>query len=198
MSLTELIVDSGINDAIARKLNEKGKLSKKAIASGIINNIRKTIIRDQLTDPRFYAEMSKLLEDLIKQNRDDAISYEAFLKQAEEIVNRMAKKDTVAGVPARLHGKPGAIVIYNNLIDILADSTDITPITVHEEGPVEQERRAELALKIDQAMREHAPAGWKGDEAREKQVLNVLFPIMSRNREATQAIFEIVKNQPGY
>jgi hypothetical protein len=44
---------------------------KNAIAEGIINNVRKTIIRDQLTDPRFYEQMSKLLDDLIKQSRDD-------------------------------------------------------------------------------------------------------------------------------
>jgi type I restriction enzyme R subunit len=54
LSLTELIVKTGIHDAIARKLNQKGKLSKNAIAECIINNVRKTIIRDQLTDPRFY------------------------------------------------------------------------------------------------------------------------------------------------
>jgi type I restriction enzyme, R subunit len=43
--LTELIIETGIHDAIARKLNEKGKLSRNAIAEGIINNVRKTIIR---------------------------------------------------------------------------------------------------------------------------------------------------------
>ena len=69
MSLTELIIETGIHDAIARKLNEKGTLSKNAIAEGIINNVRKTIIREQLTDPQFYEQMSKLLDDLIKQNR---------------------------------------------------------------------------------------------------------------------------------
>jgi hypothetical protein len=62
----------------------------------------------------------------------------------------------------------------------------------------ELEERAALALRIDRAMREHAPAGWKGDETREKQVLNALFPILSRNRQATLAVFEIIKNQPGY
>src|SRR5690606_10021036 len=34
MSLTELIIETGIHDAIARKLNEKGKLSRNAIAKG--------------------------------------------------------------------------------------------------------------------------------------------------------------------
>ena len=55
-----------------------------------------------------------------------------------------------------------------------------------------------LALKIDQVMREQAPAGWKGDQAREAQVQNALFPLLDRNREATRALFELVKNQPGY
>ena len=194
LSLTELIVETGIHDAIARKLNQKGKLSKNAIAEGIINNVRKIIVRNELTDPRFYAEMSKLLDDLIKQSRTDAAAYEAFLKKAEELVKRMAKKDSITGVPAVLHGKPEAIVLFTNLPDILAGSSAV----VKEESPIEIEERAALALKLDQAMREHAPAGWKGDDTREKQVLNAIFPIMSRDRKATLAIFEIIKNQPGY
>ncbi|WP_425915188.1 YgjP-like metallopeptidase domain-containing protein [Pseudomonas sp. GWSMS-1] len=77
-SLVELIIQTGVHDAIAKKLNAKGNLSKDAIAEGIINNVRKTIIREQLTDPRFYEGMSRLLEDLIKQSRDDAAAYEEF------------------------------------------------------------------------------------------------------------------------
>jgi len=189
LSLTELIIETGIHDAIARKLNEKGNLSKNAIAEGIINNVRKTIIRDQLTDPRFYAEMSKLLDDLIQQSREDAAAYEAFLKKAEELVKRTARKDPGPGVPAVLHGKSEAIVLFNNLASIPATSFQC---------PAGDDAKTKLALELDQAMREHAPAGWKGDDTREKQVRNALFPIMARDREATQAIFEIIKNQPGY
>jgi type I restriction enzyme R subunit len=69
LSITELIIETGIHDAIARKLNDKGKLSKNAIAEGIINNVRKTIIRDQLTDPRFYEEMSSC--SMISSSRDE-------------------------------------------------------------------------------------------------------------------------------
>lgn len=47
-------------------------------------------------------------------------------------------------------------------------------------------------------MRENAPAGWYGDDAREAQVVNALFPILERDRTATEAVFEIVKNQPSY
>jgi type I restriction enzyme R subunit len=188
LSLTELIIETGIHDAIARKLNEKGKFSRNAIAEGIINNVRKTIIRNQLTDPRFYAEMSKLLDDLIKQSRADTAAYEAFLKKAEDLVRRMAQKDA-GSHPAMLNGYPGAIVLFNNLASI--------PTTIFR-CPADEDAKAMLALQLDLAMRENAPAGWRGDDPREKQVLNALFPIMSRDRQATQAVFEIIKNQPGY
>ena len=197
MSLTELIIETGIHDAIARKLNEKGTLSKNAIAEGIINNVRKTIIREQLTDPQFYEQMSKLLDDLIKQNRAAASAYEAFLRKAEALVKRLAGKQSDAGVPVALHGKREATVIYNNLPRILeagrAETAGVAePSADYGDGLVT------LALEIDRVMRERAPAGWKGDQAREAQVLNALFPLLGRDREATRALFELIKNQPGY
>ena len=197
MSLTELIIETGIHDAIARKLNQKGKLSNNAIAEGIINNVRKTIIRDQLTDPKFYEEISKLLEDLIKQKRDDAESYEKFLKQAEELVKKMVGKTPSSGVPPVLHGKPEATVIFNNLPSILADPDSSV---IKEDGPIEIQIHAALALEIDLTMREKAPAGWKEDidGPRGRQVLNALYPLMEKNKAATQRLFDIIKNQPGY
>jgi len=189
LTLTDLIIKTGIHDAIAKKLNEKGKLSNNAIAEGIINNVRKTIIRDQLTDPKFYEQMSKLLDDLIKQNRADAAAYEEFLRRAEELVKRLAQQQPDAGVPAVLHGKTEATKPYNNLASIPATTFQC---------PAGDDEQAELALKIDRIVRENAPAGWKGDETRERQVLNALFPILNRDRDATAALFEIIKNQPGY
>ena len=188
LSLTELIIETGIHDAIARKLNQKGKLSKNSVAEAIINNVRKTIIRDQLTDPKFYEEMSKLLDDLIQQSREDTKAYEKFLKDAESLVRRMAKKDA-GGHPHVLNGHPEAIVLFNNLASLPAKTFQC---------PADAEERAKLSLEIDLAMRERAPAGWKGDDTREKQVLNALFPLMAKDRTATQAIFEIIKNQRGY
>jgi type I restriction enzyme R subunit len=140
--------------------------------------------------------MSLLLDDLIQQSRADAAAYEEFLRKAEALVRRMAAKHPEAGIPAALHGKPEASVIYNNLPQILADAASASAVA--EPGPDADEKRLTLALEIDQTMRERAPAGWKGDQAREAQVLNALFPLLDRNREATLALFELVRNQPGY
>jgi type I restriction enzyme R subunit len=97
-------------------------------------------------------------------------------------------------VPPALHGKPEAIVLFNNLPEILANRSSASL----NDGLTEQAAMVALALNIDQVMREHAPAGWKGDETREKQVLNALFPLLFKDRTVTMAAFEIIKNQPGY
>jgi type I restriction enzyme, R subunit len=195
LSLTELIVKTDIHDAIAKKMNEKS-LSRNAIAEGIINNVRKTIIRDQLTDPMFYEEMSKLLDDLIKQKRSDTESYEQFLKKAEALAKRLANGRSDNEVPAALHGNKEATVLYNNLPSVLAASAPQG--TAAEQSPVVGYECLDLAMKLDKAIRDQAPAGWKGDSAKEAQVLNAIFPIMKKNAAATRGIFEIIKNQSGY
>jgi type I restriction enzyme R subunit len=80
-------------------------------------------------------------------------------------------------------------VLFNNLATIPATSFQC---------PEDDEAKAEVAMELDRAMSEKAPSGWKGDDTREKQVLNNLYPIMKRDREATMAIFEIIQKQPGY
>ncbi|HEY1122814.1 MAG TPA: hypothetical protein VGE67_14485, partial [Haloferula sp.] len=188
LTLTELIVETGIHDAIAKKLNEKGKLTKNAIAEGIINNLRKTIIRDQLADPKFYEQMSKLRVDLIQMRRQSTEDYEAFLKQAEGLAQRLVKK-TGGDYPAILHGKPEAIVLFRNLPGLPSSTFSC---------PEDPEERAQLALTIDQAMRNQAPAGWKGDKAKESIVKNFLHKLMAKDGPATLALFDIVTNQAGY
>ena len=145
-------------------------------------------------DPATYSVkpariVDRVLDDLIKQSRADAAAYEEFLRKAEELVKRLAARQPEAGVPAVLHGKHEAVVLFNNLGSIAASTFQC---------PANDDDKAALALRIDLAVRERAPAGWKGDQAREAQVLNALFPILDRDREATRALFEIIENQPGY
>ncbi|VVE10285.1 Type-1 restriction enzyme R protein [Pandoraea communis] len=199
LSLTELIIETGIHNAIAKRLNEKGKLSKNAIAETIINNVRKTIIRDRLTDPRFYEQMSKLLDDLIQQSREGTEAYESFLSKAEDILKKHRAKQHDIDEPAMLRGNAGALVIYRNLPDII--SGDVLP---NADGVIKEPQAdygdplALMALKIDRLMCDEAPAGWRGDEAKERIVQNFLHPLTGKNREATLKLFDLLRNQPGY
>ena len=200
--LLDLIVKTGVHDAIARKLNPTGTLSRNGIAEGIINNVRKTIIRDQLTDPRFYELMSALLEDLIRRSREEAAEYEAFLHAAYELACQLVERRAGDAVPRPLAGNHEATVIWRNLSTIL-NLVPASPGTVAEapgryEVTHNEAELVELALSIDLAVRTGAPAGWRGDQARESQVKNALHQLTNRNGTATMALFELVKNQPGY
>ena len=70
MGLLELIVKTGIADAIAARLGEV-KDNKNAVAETIENNVRSKIIKEHLNDPAYYDRMSKLLGELITLIEDD-------------------------------------------------------------------------------------------------------------------------------
>ena len=88
------------------------------------------------------------------------------------------------------------MIIYNNLPDILSHAA--SPLIAAEPQVEYGDKLVHLALEIDTVMREMAPAGWRGDDTREKQVLNALYPIIQRDRAATTALFELLKNMKGY
>lgn len=197
--LLDLIVKTGMHDAIAQKFNERQRASKSSVASSIINNIRKVINKEQLSDPRFYDKMSVLLDDLIEMNKESTEAYAEFLKKAEELVRKMKDEDNDdSSVPHKLIGKPGAIMVFNNLPDIVPVFTQDPAWSIDEPDNDYNSNYTHLALEIDQAMKEYAPAGWRGDDARENVVKNALFPIMERDRDSTIRLFELLKNANHY
>lgn len=143
--------------------------------------------------------MSKLLDDLIQQSRESTEAYEVFLRNAEALVKKLHEKQHDSDEPAILHGNASALVIYRNLPDIISgDALPDDGRVVKDPGADYGEPLAFLALKIDRLMRDEAPAGWRGDEAKERIVQNALYPLTGRNREATLKLFDLLKNQPGY
>jgi type I restriction enzyme R subunit len=191
LSLAELIVKLGIAEAV-QTINKKGRLSPKSIAEGIINNLRIVIIRERLTDPQFYEQMSVLLNDLIAQRRESTEEYKEFLRKAGELAKKAVAKSGGGDLPPELVDKPGAQYLFRNLPKALAPSHAIA-----EPGGSSGATYLALAIAIDLAMREGAPAGWRGDQPKEAQVKNVLFPLLGHNRDQTIAVFELIKNSQG-
>jgi len=75
----------------------------------------------------------------------------SFLRKAEDLVKRLAAKQPEAGIPAALHGKTEAIVIYNNLPDILAAAGG-APFVAAEPHTEYVDERLALALEIDRTL----------------------------------------------
>jgi len=80
MSLLELIVNTGIAEAIAQRL---GVLqgNKNAVAETIENNVRSKIIKEHLHDPAYYEKMSALLDEIIAARKAKAMEYEDYLQR---------------------------------------------------------------------------------------------------------------------
>ena len=88
MTLLELIVKSGIADAITC-MPDDIKGNKDAVAETIANNVRSKIIKEHLNDPAFFNKMSSLLDEIIKDLKAKRLDYEAYLKQIAELANQV-------------------------------------------------------------------------------------------------------------
>jgi type I restriction enzyme, R subunit len=171
LSLVALIVKTGIAEAITSQLGRL-KGNQNAIAETIENNVRKTIIREQLTDPAFYERMSALLAEIISARKAKAIAYEEYLKRIAELVKR-AEAGHAEDTPKALD-TPGKRALYNNL-----------------------NRDESLALNVDAAIRNRRPDGWRGVQSREQVIKRALYDTLGDEAEV-ERIFPIIKAQWEY
>ena len=113
MGLLELIVKTGIADAIATQLGGL-KGNKNAIAETIENNVRSKIIKEHLNDPAYYEKMSALLDEIIAARKAKAIEYEEYLKQIAELAKQV-EAGQADDTPEPLKNSPALRALYNNL-----------------------------------------------------------------------------------
>ncbi|MGD0868064.1 MAG: hypothetical protein ABSB88_00825 [Bryobacteraceae bacterium] len=171
MSLLELIVKTGIADAINR-LPDGIRSDRGAIAETIENNVRRKIIKEHLNDPAFYDKMSALLDEIIAALRARAIEYEEYLKRIAELAKRV-EAGHAGDSPAEID-TPARRALYNNL---------------------HQDR--DLALKVDAAVRQNRPDSWRGVQPREMVVKKAIFDVLN-DVDEVERIFLIVKQQREY
>ncbi len=185
LSLVQLIVKSGIANAIATRLG--GLRNDAAIAETIENNVRRKIIEEQLTDPAYYEKMSTLLDEIIAARKARAIEYEEYLKRIAELARRV---DTGAGedTPSELRDRPALRALYNNLKD--GGQTAGTRVS-------EPSVTLQLALKVDEAVRRARFDAWRGIQAREQMIKRALYGVL-KNEAEVERVFLIVKAQKEY
>ena len=193
MSLLDIISNEGVAAAIGT-LPKRIKDNEGAVAETIENNVRKKIIKDQYLDPAFFDEMSKLLDELIKQRKANALSYEDYLKKIAELA-KQANKGHSDDAPKAINS-PGKRALYNNL-----------------------EKDESLVILLDKTMNTNNPADWRGNLAKENVVKSNIYQSLVKNLERegptpeelvaeppngyglpkkVEKIFEIIKGQQEY
>ncbi|MDF1612298.1 type I restriction endonuclease subunit R [Stygiobacter electus] len=170
-SLLEIIVNSGIADAI-KNLPKGIKENKQAVQETIENNVRQRIIKEYWIDPAYFEEMSKLLDEIIMQRRNEAIEYENYLKKVTLLAQKVCNRKSES-LPSGIQTN-AQIALYNNL-----------------------NKDEELALKIDEAVRKTKKADFRGNPQKENEIKAAIYAIL-KDKNEVERIFAIIKKQNDY
>ncbi len=195
LGLLDLIVKTGIADAIVEKLSGLAG-NKNAIAETIENNVRSKITTEQLSDPAFYEKMSLLLQEVIASRKAKAIDYEMYLQQIADIVKNIddgKSRDT----PVKLDS-PGKRAIYNVLLQGTQQGTTANQAAEqaasYDDG---SDALVELALTIDATIYRVRPDGWRGVQAKEEAIKAALYQILN-DTERVENVFRVIVAQGEY
>jgi len=170
MSLVELIVERG--EKAMDKLPDNIRRNRQAVAETIENNLRKVIHDERPINPKYYENMSQLLDELILQRRQEAIEYEKYLAKIVELTRQITRPNETK-YPKSLDTRAKR-ALYDNL-----------------------DHNEELAQVLDYEVIYTKKDDWRGNRIKEKEVLYAIKKHV-KDEEKLKKIFEIIKNQPEY
>ena len=171
MPLLDIVTTLGIEGAID-SMPGSLRVNKDAVAETIENNVRAKILKERLTDPAFYEKMSRLLDEIIAARKAKALDYEKYLQDIAKLVGTVAAGHE-GDRPASIRTE-GQRALYSNL-----------------------DKDAELAVRVDERIKQVRPADWRGVPAREQEVKRAIYDIVG-DAEQTEALFAVVFHQREY
>ena len=179
--LVQLIVQNGA-EAIDR-LPEGIRTNRAATAATIENNLRRLIVDESEVNPRYYENMSNLLDDIIRERRRETIDYREYLSRIEELSRRVTEQEYQTGYPPDINTGP-LRAFFDNLDDLPED------------------RRAAAARAIDDAIRSTKRDNWRETRVKRNQVRNAIARVIQQEFSGydldIDALFELAVNQSEY
>ncbi|MDD3531700.1 MAG: HsdR family type I site-specific deoxyribonuclease, partial [Candidatus Pacebacteria bacterium] len=172
MTLVDLMVEKG-EDAV-NDLPENVRQSQEAVAETIENNVRKLIIDEMPTNPKYYLRMSELLDELVKKRKQADVEYRDYLKQVVALSKKVKNPmDEAVGAEINTSAKRA---LYDNLGQDVAKA-----LTVHE------------------AIMGARQSDWRGNHLKERAIkIEIKKALPDIGDEELKSLFEIIKNQNEY
>ncbi|MFM7368883.1 MAG: restriction endonuclease subunit R, partial [Sphaerospermopsis kisseleviana] len=143
-----------------------------AVAETIENNLRKLIIEQEPTNPKYFEKISILLNELIAIRQDETLAYQEYLQKIVALAKQIQQPSTSSQYPESLD-TPAKRSLYDNL-----------------------DQNEELALDIDAAVRNSKQDSWRGNKMKERLIKNAIKKYIKP--EDLESIFEIIKQQSEY
>jgi type I restriction enzyme, R subunit len=170
MTLVDLIVEKG--EQVVDTLPQGIRQNQDAAAETIENNIRRLIIDEIPTNPRYFERMSELLDQIIQERRRQQASYEEYLRRIVDLAKQVKEPSSTARYPSSLNTNAKR-ALYDNL-----------------------DKNEDLAINIHQEIISSKHDDWRGNTMKERVIRNALKRHLN-DEEEVERIFELVKNQRG-
>ena len=197
LTLVELIVKRG--EAAVDLLPGGIKKNRKTAAETIDNNVRRVIIDRTPENPKYYENMSKLLDALIQQRKQEAIDYQTYLSKIVELTKRIDTYETRKSYPPEINS--GAKQALFDNIEISEDSEIAETLGQNESSRI-RVIRARAAIALDEAILNSKEDDWTGNKLKERKVRQAMAKVVAEEFSEfavdLNALFELVKNQHEY
>lgn len=194
MTLVELLVRDGV--AAIGALPEGIRSSPDAVAETIENNVRRLIVDEMAVNPKYYEKMSAVLDALIRRRREEAIEYEAYLREIIELAEKVKSGEGGASYPRSIETRP-----LRAICDNLREEASAT--TLAEAGPDGSPGgagapREAVALAVDKAVRDARMDGWRDNPVKERRIRKAIRDALGPFRGQINTLFQVVRNQSEY
>jgi type I restriction enzyme, R subunit len=170
-SLVELIVK------LSQETEEEAEATRAkkrvAVAETIENNVRKVIIEESQTNPKYYEKMSVLLNELIQQRKDETLAYQEYLKKITALAERLRNSTNNGDYPTSLN-TAAKRALYDNL-----------------------DNDANLVDELDYVIQYTKNEGWRDGGIKERKVRIAVQQILKDDAK-TEEIMKIIKAQSEY
>lgn len=171
ISLVDLMVKKGSD--FVDDLPKNMKKNKETVAETIENNVRRLIIDETPTNPKYFEKMSLLLDEIIRNRKDEVLEYKNYLEKMANLAKQVKYPEGSSQYTEKTNKTPGLRALYDNIGD-----EDIA-VSVHEEV---------VAYK---------PDAWRGHKIKERKVRNLIKKYIS-DEELLEKVFDIVVKQREY
>ncbi len=185
MTLVDLLVERA-GDAVD-SLPDGIRGNRRAVAETIENNVRRLIVDEMSVNPKYYERMSRLLDELIRQRREEVIAYGDYLKRVSALAAKVKCGEDGGSRPANID-TAALRAIYDNL-------PEEPPMTITEPGTGTRES---VALAVDQAVRKARMDGWRGHPIKETLIRKAIHEALGAYGANAAATFDIVKARNEY
>jgi type I site-specific deoxyribonuclease, HsdR family len=171
ISLVDLMVTKG-SDFVDDLPNDMKK-NKETVAETIENNVRRLIIDESPTNPKYFEKMSLLLDEIIRNRKDEVLGYKNYLEKMAELAKKAKHPEESSQYTERTNKTAGLRALFDNIGD------------------------EDLAVAVHEEVASYAKDSWRGNKIKERLVRKLIKKYIP-DQELVEKVFEIVVKQKEY